>query len=64
MAPYEKYARGEDLKSKEKMPLWIKPDHLLSVQDVMELCDHYEGSSMDMTKISERPYVVPTVGDR
>lgn len=61
MAPYEKYARGEDLKSKEKMPLWIKPDHLLSVQDVMELMrDHYEGSSMDMTKdIGAGPYACP-----
>ncbi len=61
MAPYEKYARGEDLKSKEKMPLWIKPDHKLSVQEVMELMrDHYEGTSMDMTTdIGAGPFACP-----
>ncbi|MCQ2285391.1 MAG: C69 family dipeptidase [Bacteroidales bacterium] len=61
MAPYEKYARGEDLKSKEKMPLWIKPDHKLAVQDVMELMrDHFEGTSMDMTKdIGAGPFKCP-----
>jgi len=61
MAPYEKYARGEDLESKEKMPLWIKPAKKLSVQDVMELMrDHFEGSSMDMTKdIGAGPFECP-----
>lgn len=61
MRPYEKYARGEDLNSKTKMPLWIKPDHLLSVQEVMELMrDHFEGTSMDMTKdIGAGPYACP-----
>ena len=61
MKPYEKYARGEDLQSKEKMPLWIKPSHKLSVQDVMQLMrDHYEGTSMDMTQdIGAGPYACP-----
>ncbi len=61
MKPYEKYARGEDLQSKEKMPLWIKPVHKLSVQDVMQLMrDHYEGTSMDMTQdIGAGPYACP-----
>ena len=61
MKPYEKYARGEDLKSKEKMPLWIKPVNKISVQDVMQLMrDHYEGTSMDMTKdLGAGPYECP-----
>lgn len=49
MAKYEDYARGENLKN--RMPLWIKPVKLLGVEDVIELMrDHYEGTSMDMTK--------------
>ncbi len=49
MGKYEKYARGESLKN--RLPLWIKPDKKLSVQDVMDLMrDHYEGTSLDMTK--------------
>jgi dipeptidase len=32
-------------------PLWITPDHKLSVRDVMALMrDHYEGTPIDMTK--------------
>ncbi|GHU85242.1 peptidase C69 [Bacteroidia bacterium] len=59
VAQYEKYARGEDLKN--RMPLWIKPTELLSVQDVMSLMrDHYEGTSMDMTKdVGAGPYQLP-----
>ncbi len=46
---YESYARGEDLKN--RMPLWIKPAQPLSLQDVFGLMrDHYEGTSLDMTK--------------
>ncbi|MDR1112569.1 MAG: C69 family dipeptidase [Bacteroidales bacterium] len=61
MKPYEKYARGEDLQSREKMPLWIKPVNKVSVQDVMQLMrDHYEGTSMDMTKdLGAGPYASP-----
>jgi dipeptidase len=49
MAKYESYARGEDLKN--RMPLWIKADRLLSLEDVIDMMrDHYQGTSMDMTK--------------
>ena len=49
MAQYEDYARGDNLQN--RFPLWIKPDHQLEIQEVMQLMrDHYEGSSMDMTK--------------
>lgn len=49
MAQYEDYARGDNLQN--RFPLWIKPDHLLDLQEVMQLMrDHYEGTSMDMTK--------------
>jgi dipeptidase len=35
----------------EPYPLYIKPDHLLSVQDVISLMrDHFEGTEFDMTK--------------
>ncbi|HNY63471.1 MAG TPA: C69 family dipeptidase [Bacteroidales bacterium] len=59
--PYEKYARGEDLESKEKMPLWIKPVKKISVRDMMDyMRDHYEGTSMDMTKdLGAGPYSCP-----
>lgn len=59
MKQYESYAMGYDLKN--RMPLWIKPDKKLSVQDVMELMrDHYEGTPMDMTKdLGAGPYKCP-----
>ncbi len=47
--------------SKEPMPLYIKPDRKLSVQDV-QLCmrDHYEGTDLDMTKdAGAGPFKVP-----
>lgn len=48
-AQYLEYAMGDV--TQERMPLWVKPDQPLSVQDVMELMrDHYEGSPMDMTQ--------------
>ncbi len=42
-------------------PLWIKPDHKLSVQDVMALMrDHYEGTPFDMTKgVDAGPFGTP-----
>lgn len=47
MKRYEKFAMGDA--TAERLPLWIKPDHKLSVHDVMELMrDHYEGTPMDM----------------
>ena len=49
MHKYEQYAMG-DAKA-ERMPLWVKPDHKVDVLEVMNLMrDHYEGTSMDMTK--------------
>lgn len=56
MGQYENYALGKVTFDQHKvatnrMPLWIKPDSLLSVKDVMNLMrDHYEGTALDMTK--------------
>ncbi len=47
MDKYVEYAMGE---SSERMPLFIKPDHKLSRQDVMAMMrDHFEGTPMDMS---------------
>ena len=49
MDQYEDYALGKN--PKNRMPLWIKPDRLLSLQDAIDMMrDHYQGTSMDMTK--------------
>ncbi|MCL2167501.1 MAG: C69 family dipeptidase [Lentimicrobiaceae bacterium] len=49
MAQYESYARGDDLSN--RLPLWIKPKEKVDVRQVMMLMrDHYEGTSMDMSK--------------
>ena len=49
MQRYERYAMG-DAKA-ERLPLWVKPDHKIDVQEAMNLMrDHYEGTPMDMTK--------------
>ncbi len=49
MGDYLNYAMGHDLKN--RMPLWIKPDNKLSVEDVMGLMrDYYQNTPMDMTK--------------
>ena len=49
MQKYEKYAMGDA--TAERMPLWIKPDHKVDVREVMNLMrDHYEGTTMDMSK--------------
>ncbi len=56
MKQYESYAMGkvtldENKYATNRMPLWIKPDSLLSVKDVINLMrDHYEGTELDMTK--------------
>jgi dipeptidase len=59
MAKYESYARGDDLTN--RMPLWIKPVEKVEVRQVMNLMrDHYEGTSMDMTKdLGAGPYQWP-----
>ena len=48
MDKYEGYVKGED---SERLPLWIKPSKKISYRDVQNIMrDHYEGTSMDMTK--------------
>ncbi len=43
------YARG--VQGAERMPLWIKPDNKLSLQDIMDLSrSHYDGTKWDMEK--------------
>ena len=45
----------------DHLPLWIKPDALLSVGDVMaDMRDHYEGTPLDMTAdLSAGPWGMP-----
>ena len=44
-----------------RMPLWIKPNRKLSVQDVMAMMrDHFEGTALDMTQdIGAGPFELP-----
>lgn len=45
---YLAYVKGE---SDEPMPLYVKPERLLSVQDVKDgMRDHFEGTEFDMTR--------------
>ncbi|MFN2313647.1 MAG: dipeptidase, partial [Bacteroidales bacterium] len=57
MGEYLNYAMGYDLHN--RMPLWIKPDKKLSVEDVMGLMrDYYQNTPMDMTKdVGAGPYL-------
>ncbi len=49
MKAYEDYAMGHNLHN--RMPLWVKPDNKLTVNDVMGMMrDYYEGTPMDMTQ--------------
>ncbi len=59
MAKYEDYARGDNLKN--RMPLWIKPNRKLDLKDVFAMMrDHFQGTSMDMTKdIGAGPFTCP-----
>ena len=45
----------------EPVPLWVKPDRKLTVADVMGFMrDHFEGTSLDMTKdIGAGPFELP-----
>ncbi|MHC1731543.1 MAG: dipeptidase [Bacteroidales bacterium] len=56
MGAYLNYAMGYDLDN--RMPLWIKPDNKLGVDDVMGLMrDYYQNTPMDMTKdLGAGPY--------
>mgnify|MGYP000765465159 CR=1 FL=1 len=48
MDQYMDFIKGDP--SKEPMPLYVKPNRKLSVQDVQNgMRDHYEGTPMDMT---------------
>ena len=59
MKRYEAYAMGD--KSAERLPLWVKPNRKLTVQDVMALMrDHFEGTPMDMTQdVGAGPFHCP-----
>jgi len=49
MDKYLDYVKGENLAN--RMPLWVKPDHKLTVLEVMGLMrDYYQGTELDMTK--------------
>lgn len=58
MERYIAYIKGESL---ERMPLWIKPDKKLSLQEVIWLMrDHYQGTELDMTRgVAAGPYNMP-----
>ncbi|MEI8115129.1 MAG: C69 family dipeptidase [Bacteroidia bacterium] len=67
MKQYEDYILGnvkhdgENKFPSNRMPLWVKPDKKLTVQDVMGMMrDHYEGTPLDMTKdIGGGPFKLP-----
>lgn len=45
----------------KRLPLWIKPDRKLSVQDAMALMrDHFQGTPLDLSKdVGAGPYALP-----
>jgi dipeptidase len=59
MDRYADFVKGDP--TKEPMPLYIRPDRKLSVQDVQRcMRDHYEGTDLDMTlDIGAGPFKVP-----
>lgn len=59
MDRYLDFAKGDPKKG--PMPLYIRPDRKLSVQDVQDgMRDHYEGTDLDMTKDpGAGPFKVP-----
>ena len=67
MNQYAEYAKGVVTHGgvnnfpNNRMPLWIKADKKLSVQDVMGMMrDHYEGTALDMTTdIGAGPFGLP-----
>ena len=56
MGDYLNYAMGYDLEN--RMPLWIKPDNKLSLEDVMGLMrGYYQDTAIDMTNdVGAGPY--------
>ena len=67
MEQYTDYAKGliehggEHNFPTNRLPLWVKPDKKLTVQDVMGMMrDHFEGTELDMTQdIGAGPYKLP-----
>lgn len=67
MKQYEDYImgkvehNGENHFASNRMPLWIKPDKKLTLQDVMGLMrDHFEGTPLDMTQdVGAGPFKLP-----
>ncbi len=67
MDQYTEYAKGvvehsgENNFPENRIPLWVKPDKKLTVQDVMGMMrDHFEGTELDMTNdIGAGPYKLP-----
>ncbi len=59
MEQYAGYASGHELSN--RMPLWIKPDHKISVNEMMDFMrDHFEGTDLDMSKdIGAGPFANP-----
>jgi len=59
MDKYYDYASGYNLEN--RMPLWIKPDRKIAVEDVIDyMRDHLEGTPLDMTKdIGAGPFACP-----
>ena len=58
MKKYESYIMGD---VSNRLPLYIMPDHKITVQDVqMMMRDHYEGTILDMTKdAGAGPFTLP-----
>jgi dipeptidase len=58
MDKYITYIKGESM---DRMPLFIKPENKLSVEDVMGMMrDHYQGTELDMTTgVAAGPYQMP-----
>ena len=67
MEKYSDYAKGivensgENHFASNRMPLWVKPDKKVTVQDVMGMMrDHYENTELDMTNdIGAGPFQLP-----
>lgn len=59
MEQYTDFIKGDP--TKQPMPLYIKPNRKLSVQDVQQgMRNHFEGTDLDMTKdAGAGPYKVP-----
>ena len=50
-----------EAKSKEPMPLYVKPDRKVSVRDIQNaMRDHYEGTALDITNdLGAGPFKMP-----